>query len=67
MSIWTKIKGVFSNTDLAKSLVKAAITKVEPEVVEYLIKVLATKGLVVDSDFAKSILDGVAVKIEDKI
>lgn len=67
MSIFTKIKSLFSNTALAKVILKAGLEQAAPVAASAIVSALATEGITLPADTVTKIVGVVAGKIEEAI
>lgn len=67
MSIFTKIKSLFSNSALAKVLLKAGLEQAAPVAASAIVTELATEGITLPTDTVTKIVGIVAGKIEEAL
>jgi len=67
MSIFTKIKSLFSNSTLARTILRGAITEGSSVAASAVTTVLVTHGVTVPQDVVHEIISAVIGKIEDAI
>ena len=67
MSIFTKIKSLFSNSTLAKTILRGAVAEGSSVAASAVTTVLVTRGITVPQDVVNEIISAVIGKIEDAI
>ena len=67
MSIFTRIKSIFSSSALAKVILKAALEKAAPVAASAIVSALATEGITLPTDTVTKIVGIVAGKIEEAL
>jgi hypothetical protein len=67
MSIFTRIKSIFSSSALAEVILKAAVDQATPLAATAIVSALATEGITLPTDTVTKIVGVVTGKIEEAL